>query len=1461
MHLLRSALWVSFVFILAFGFCGSARADTCPTGVLAPQPIRLGGGNAPGQQPDLVIDGKCVVNKVGTYNFAQINIVGGGQLIFEEPATPNTSIEFWASSIVVEANGALTIGSATIPYGKNGGFLTIYLYGEDLSNGKDPATNPGQGVLCKTPTTTTGLGPCGIPLPVWTDNGKSLIPGCGSAVPGKDSKCIPGLAVSASDFFYQYGPLYGDGLCTNGKVFKDGKCGDDVSADGLVGYFGYKNLAISYDGTLQIFGFKGAVYDSAVDADPTNSGLSWVRLSGDLKETKTTLTLDDANGKVGDKWWRMDEPVASQFVVTTTDYLPNHSELFTIDKVSGQTVTFHEGAEWLHVGTRFSLGDRLDDAKTRLLDSGMDPKLVSDGAETRAAVALLTRSVRIVSAGDTIGTKFPPNYYFGGHTIFRQGFRRVQVQGVELDNLGQGGKIGHYPIHFHKTRLAPRNTFVKDSSANGSMTRWFVIHSTQGVTLQRNVGYKSIGHGYYLEDGTETDNNFYSDIGILARAAIVDDTTNPREVPGILADNTDPADFPTPNVPNPGFPYRSDNEYPTVFWITNGWNNFVGDMAAGAEACGAAYWLIPTVNSDGPDVATKENVANGTHMKWYYNAAGDFGYAGLQRDATFGGATPLEKFYKNYASSTMFSFQTTPDAPACTDNGFVAAATKTPPRFPTIREVKSFAPEPKRHDVAGPPQHSEPNLIVDPYYPHTLGARLATQCPAAIAIIGRPPVHRCNDVHVCADGTTTPSNEAGCAVIVLDHYTSAFNWAPGAVAGVWLRPLWYLLDNSVLSDVQNGALTFVSGGDFTHSSIIQGYWGLALDTIFIGHSQPQDPEHAFALDKGPFNDLSKVKCDATSDGVPPYCLNSDSGISMPTGGFFNNQRLMNIYDGPAYEDSAVYLDVTKTACAFGGYNEACMYAPGFSYKPKNPADGKCYLPNAAIAWKQPNGFFYPPAFHSVNLYFNNVAIRHYVIDPLFKAPKGVGGNLDFGQGGTYITDATAAAKVYCNPPSDVFNGFTGIDRQTELNDDDGTLTGLSNDVQKQPAVKQTISVNEDEFFTAPVETPQCLSNIGANSTPDNACKEPLATQAPVTAKTSPYDYLSTVVWHREQPGSGPNAPDIWSKDCTSPQCYGVPLFRQFLAGTDAGKAAGSSREWAHWYANDCKANQDTPQCRWPFIRMAGEALATRETLTVNHGAYYLDTTVPLKMQESEDFNQQGGPDKTLNTKFNAFEPGETYTVFFVYAKSSTQQSYQIYVGKDPKNGSVTPVKVPIPDSNFKPKPISGPVDCTTMDWLTVDCKQVATAGIVTVTVDFGKVTNLDPATDEGLCQPHSFCTRKSGVCVSTLPDKDPLKAHYDRVCRSWAVKDLDCPAEGCYGFQFTLPASDIFKADATPDHPSPHRPVPSMFLDMHQTGKPDWLTEFVRTAEPPDSKETPPPGYGPSCYYKTLPTKACLDKQ
>ena len=218
---------------------------------------------------------------------------------------------------------------------------------------------------------------------------------------------------------------------------------------------------------------------------------------------------------------------------------------------------------------------------------------------------------------------------------------------------------------------------------------------------------------------------------------------------------------------------------------------------------------------------------------------------------------------------------------------------------------------------------------------------------------------------------------------------------------------------------------------------------------------------------------------------------------MPLIQFLGRPALFNIYDGPSYQDFNVFLDIEPTPCVAPD----CIYAfgtPGLRKYTSGTNQGKCYLPNAAIAWKQPNGFIYPPAFHSTNLFFDNVDIRHYVIDPLFQAPAGVTGSLDFGQGGTYLTDHKEGRRRDVLHGAVMFTEFTGIDRQTVLNDDDGSLTGL----------KQTISVNEDCFSTPRSRRPNACPMSGS---PRHGLPEKASCPTPSTAMTSPYDYVATVI--------------------------------------------------------------------------------------------------------------------------------------------------------------------------------------------------------------------------------------------------------------------------------------------------------------------------------------------------------------
>ena len=220
---------------------------------------------------------------------------------------------------------------------------------------------------------------------------------------------------------------------------------------------------------------------------------------------------------------------------------------------------------------------------------------------------------------------------------------------------------------------------------------------------------------------------------------------------------------------------------------------------------------------------------------------------------------------------------------------------------------------------------------------------------------------------------------------MINHYTTSFNLPEYNFAAVWLRPQWYLFSNSAVTDVQNGGLTFVTGGGYTLSDAIQGHWAIARNDVFVGHTQPPAGPNLtggnpYADESGPFNPITKAQgltCAKQPDGgfAGNFCLDSKQGMIMLLTNFGNNQRFFNIYDGPAFEENNAYLDikpVTITGCSPGGNCSQSDWMYGqVSGVTKDP-EGKCYLPNAAIGWKQPNGFYYPPAFHSNNLFFKKV---------------------------------------------------------------------------------------------------------------------------------------------------------------------------------------------------------------------------------------------------------------------------------------------------------------------------------------------------------------------------------------------------------------------------------------------------------------------------------------------------------
>lgn len=1232
----------------------------------------------------LVVNATCNV-KAGEHKYRNINIINQGVLNFLDEGAET---DFWAKSILVEAGGTLKAGepSDAGAFGANGGKLTIYLYGS-----KDDL----KGIECKSPQQTSGV-PCGIDRDIWNSNTLST---------KNPTSCVknnlPGGVIQ--ECFYQY------------------SVPDPITGES--GMFGAKVLAVSYGGILELYGSRGTTYSSLPSSD---SGKSWARLNtnGILNKGATSLTLDtDVDWDIGD-----------YIVMTTTDFLPGHSEKLKITgKTSSNEFSFmvvdpHTneeipgGLQYPHNGKTYSVSTptRLDQSITE--------------AETRAAVALLSRSIRIVSAGNTANEMFgdpTPGNFFGGHLMIRQGVEKAQIQGVEFYQLGQGGRKGRYPLHYHLMRKVPEGTFARDNSIHDSMTRWITLHGTQGLELSRNVGYMSIGHGYYLEDGTEINNKLYSNIGILARAAIKNEQ-NPREVPGILA-YAQAKQGATVDVP-----YRSDYIQPTAFWIMNGWNDFEYNMAAGATACGSCYWWLPAQIS-GPS----------QFMKWE-------SYASQQSTPGRAGTTPLKKFKGNYCTTAMNSFNTPNDISPCKGMGGPVEPFLDPV------EVGNISPT--------PPNRGGTDLD---YYPMVGGAHLPTFCDSVDCSTSPPP---------CARGVLD-----NCAVTVIEDYTTAFHWTEVNFSAIWLRPQWYLVLNSIISDTLGAGLTFVTGGDYTQANFLPGQWQLARKNIFIGSTQDEKTSENYASHTGPVNPTSDILC-ATGPGgsvVTDRCVIKDQGLNIPIDPF-NYQRLYNIYDGPNFEDSNAFLNVKKahiTDCNGGGNcaSSKWMYGRTFGI-PKDPdsATTRCVLPNAAIAWKQPNGFYYPPAFHSSNLYFSGVDIRHFVVQPLFE-PLGPGNQFAFKQ------DNTAVAENYCtfiNTGPDMlggtFSNFSAIDRQTILNDDDGTLTGLI----------ETISVNEDSFFDAPVETVECASLE--------------------TAKTSPYQHVTTVVYpgcvakgdcggtcrdtgqacadnSQCVPVSGTNTCDntSWTDDCGSNFCYGVPLYRQYLTGDEEGDAVGKQ------------------------IRMMGMNFFQRSNLTANNGTYYIDTTV--SKQDQKDGLLLAPQQKP---SLNVFEGGETYYVLFIFAQETTKQKYLIYVGDgfDPEM-NVSAISSDLRDS----RPLDVESQSWPSSWTRKWYQDDPSTGILEVEVDFSEFSTQFAEGKMARCQPKSFCSwtgnAQTGSCgcstelQSSNPElynecKKPLGANNNTIC-SWAVRAVDCPKGGCRGFAFTLPsgfdAAAITQAPPTPE--------------------------------------------------------------
>ena len=181
------------------------------------------------------------------------------------------------------------------------------------------------------------------------------------------------------------------------------------------------------------------------------------------------------------------------------------------------------------------------------LDSPLSRAHASAG-NFRGEVALLSRNV-VVESADPGGVR--------GHTMYHRD-SLGSISFAEFRHLGKPGQLGKYSLHFHKAGDSMRGSSVVGASIWDSGNRWITIHGTNRLVVRDCVGYQSLGHGFFLEDGTEVDNQFDGNLAVQSLAA----------------------------SPLPGQALAFDHNEGAGFWWTNSRNAFSRNVAVECDGYG-----------------------------------------------------------------------------------------------------------------------------------------------------------------------------------------------------------------------------------------------------------------------------------------------------------------------------------------------------------------------------------------------------------------------------------------------------------------------------------------------------------------------------------------------------------------------------------------------------------------------------------------------------------------------------------------------------------------------------------------------------------------------------------------------------------------------------------------------------------------------------------------------------------
>lgn len=323
-------------------------------------------------------------------------------------------------------------------------------------------------------------------------------------------------------------------------------------------------------GRLQFFGKNKLSYTRLAATAP--AGISAIYVRNLIERNYDGVYSPASDGALN---WE----VGDQIVIASSSRDYAHEEVRTITAItdlgnSNTQLILNKPLEYRHFGERETYGPN-GDKRT---------------IEMRAEVAILNRNIKIqgmasqdtdINFGDRARFAAGMAQGVGGNIMVMGSAGRVVLDSVQLNGMGQTGRLGRYPMHWHIAGDR-RGDILRGVSITNSNNRGVTVHGTHNLLIQDVVLHDIHGHGFFMEDAVETGNTYLSNIAFgihkVGRSDAVGDRAPDLNDPFIVDTHDHVGQNPTRFLSS------------AAYWMTNPDNTWIGNISAGSE--GTGFWFL-----------------------------------------------------------------------------------------------------------------------------------------------------------------------------------------------------------------------------------------------------------------------------------------------------------------------------------------------------------------------------------------------------------------------------------------------------------------------------------------------------------------------------------------------------------------------------------------------------------------------------------------------------------------------------------------------------------------------------------------------------------------------------------------------------------------------------------------------------------------------------------------------------